>query len=98
MIQETSRRGHDHVEALSEGVLLGAHAHATVNGLTLEVRESRQFRHVLDDLSGEFPRGRQNQDARRSARLGKEFMENGQQECGGLAAARGRRGQYVNPP
>ena len=95
VIEQPARRGDDHVDAAAERVLLRAHAHAAVHRRARDRRVDRQLLEVRQDLGGQFARRRQHQRARRAPRLGHHAVEDGQQERGGLAAARHRAGQHV---
>ena len=95
MIEQSSRRGHDHVHAGAEGVLLGPHAHAAEDGRARHRGVHRELAQVLLDLSGELAGGGQDEGARHAATLGHEPVEDGQQERRRLAAPRHGAGQHV---
>jgi len=95
MIEQSSRRGHDHVHAGAEGVLLGPHAHAAEDGRARHRGVHGELAQVLLDLSGELAGGGQDEGARHTATLGHEPVEDGQQERRRLAAPRHGTGQDV---
>ena len=55
----------------------------------------RQVVSVVRDLLGQLARGREHERAGLPARLGQQALEDGEQEGGGLAAARHSRSQHV---
>src|SRR5664280_55074 len=95
MVEEAPGRRDDHVDAAPKRVLLGAHAHAAEDSRAGERRVDRERLEVLVDLRRQFARRGEDERARRAARLRDEAVEDGEDEGGGLAAARHRAGEEV---
>ncbi len=95
VVEEAPGRRDDHVDAAPERVLLRAHADAAEDGRAGHRRVDGELLQVLVDLRGELARGREDQRARRAARLGHEAVEDREDERGRLAAARHRAGEEV---
>ena len=85
----------DHVDAAAERVLLRPHADAAEDGRGGQRRVHGEVVEVFDDLRRQLARRRQDERARRAARLVDQPMEDRQQERGGLAAAGHRAGEQV---
>ena len=96
MIEQPARRADDDVDAAAERVLLRSHADAAVDRGRGQRRVHGEVVQVFDDLRRELARRRQDQRARRPARLRRiSCVQNRQQEGGGLAAAGHRAGEQV---
>ena len=78
-------------------MLLRSHADAAIDRGRCERRVHCQIVEVLDDLSRELAGWRQNERARRPARLPDQAVENGEQEGGSLSAAGHRACEQVLP-
>ena len=91
MIEQTSRRRHQHVEAARQRADLRAVRHAAEDDGDVERQTGREIAKALRDLAGEFARRAEHQDARpalrRGAFVGDEAVEDRQREGGGLAGA-----------
>ena len=95
VVEEAPGRRDDHVDAAPERVLLRAHPDAAEDGRAGHRRVDGELLEVLVDLRRELARGREDERARRAARLRHEAVEDREDERGGLAAARHRAGEEV---
>src|SRR5450759_867865 len=95
VVEKAARRRDDHVDAAPERVLLRAHSDAAENGRAGKRRVDRERLEVLVDLRRQLARGREDERARRAARLRHETVKDGEHERGGLTAARHRAGEDV---
>ena len=95
VIEQTSGRGDDDVDAAAEGVLLRPHADAAVDRGAGQRRVHGQLAQMLVDLRRQLARRREDQRARRAALLADQPVENRQQERRGLAAAGHGAGEHV---
>ena len=91
MVEQTSRRRHQHVEALGQRPDLGAVRHAAEDDGDVERQAGREVAEALGDLAGEFARRAEHENARAAARrrllVGDEAVENRQRERRRLAGA-----------
>ena len=87
VIEQPARRADDDVDAAAEGVLLRAHADAAEDGRAGDRRVDGEVGQVLEDLRGQLARRRQDERARRAARLRHQPLQDRQQERDRLAAA-----------
>ena len=97
MIEQPARGGDDDVDAAAEGMLLRAHADAAEDRRAGERRMHREAIELLEDLRSQLARRRQDERARRAARLVHQSVQYREQEGDRLAAARLRAGQQVSP-
>jgi hypothetical protein len=95
VVQEPSRRGHDHVHARPEGVLLRPHADAAEDGRARHRRVHGHLVQVLVDLGRQLARRGDDERAGHAAALRHEAVEDGQDERRRLAAARHGTGKHV---
>ena len=65
---QSSRRRHQHVEALGQGADLGAVRHAAEDDGDFERQAGREVAKALRDLAGEFARRREHENARAAPR------------------------------
>ncbi len=91
MVEQASRRRHQHVEALGQRPDLGARRHAAEDDGDVERQAGRKVAEALRDLAGEFARRRKHENARPAPRrrllVGDEAVEDRQGEGGRLAGA-----------
>ena len=87
-VDEAAGRGHHHVDALAQGLDLGLHGGAAVEGPDAQVAQAGQRRQHPVDLDGQLAGGHQDEGPRppRLAPLGP--LQEGQAEGQGLARAR----------
>ena len=97
VIEQTARSGHDHVDAVAEGMLLRPRADAAVDGRAGEGSVHRQVAQMLIDLRRQLARRRQDEGARRAALLADQLVEDRQQKRRALAAAGHGAGEDVLP-
>ncbi len=95
MVQQPARRADDDVDAAAERVLLRPHADAAEDRRRGERCMHGEIVEVFDDLRGELARRRQHERARAALPLGKQPLQHGQHERGGLAAAGHRAREQV---
>ena len=95
MIEQASGRADDDVDTAAKGVLLRAHADTAEHGRGGDRRVRREIVHVGKHLRRELARRRQDQRARRSARLAHQLMQDRQDKRRGLPGSRHRGGQQV---
>ena len=95
VVEEPARRRDDDVGASAERGLLRPHADTAIHRGAAQPREAGEVPAVLVDLRGELPRGRDDERARDAARLAVEVLQDRQQECRRLAAARHGAGEDV---
>lgn len=88
MVQQAARRGDDHVGAPAERPFLGTHGHTPVHRGPLDAGVPGQFVEVGQDLKRELPCGGQHQRPRGAPWAIHQMMQKGQEEGGGLPAAR----------
>ena len=91
VVEQAAGSGHDHVDAGAKRVLLRAHAHAPEDGGARERGVHGQRAQVLVDLGGQLAGGGEDEGAGGAPGLAVEALQDGQDEGGGLAAARSWR-------
>ncbi len=97
VIEQTSRRRHQHVHSGTERVFLRTHADPAVDRGAGDRRVHGQIAKMLVDLRGQLARGREDERARGAALLADQSMEDRQHERCGLSTARHRRCQNILP-
>jgi hypothetical protein len=95
VVEEPARRRDDDVDASAERGLLRAHADTAIHRGAGEAREAGKIPAMLVDLRGQLPRGRDDERARDAARLAVDVLQDREQECRRLAAARHGAGEDV---
>ena len=85
----------DHIDSRTESPLLRAHTNPTVHGCRLQAGVACQTVQVVVDLQREFTRRGEYQRPRRASAEAHEVVEDGEEECRGLSASRGRAGQEI---
>jgi len=95
VVQQATWRGHQHVHAGAQRLLLRTGGHAAVHGGAPQAGAGGQDAEVIEDLHGEFPRGRQDEGARAAGLPDGQAVQNGQEEGSGLAAAGDGGGHQV---
>ena len=88
MIEEAARCRDDDVHAAAKRVFLRPHRDAAIDSGRGDRRVDGQRVEILEDLRRELAGGREDERAGRAARLLDQAMQDGQEECRGLAAAR----------
>ena len=86
MIEQTARRGGEHVRARAQFVQLPSVTDAAINDGDFQIGEAREIADGRFHLRGEFARGFENERAR-TGRVLVQLCENGQRKRGGLARA-----------
>jgi hypothetical protein len=95
VIEQPSRRRDDHVDAAPERVLLRAVADAAEHRRAGHGRVHAEILQVLENLRGQFARGREHERARGAPGLVDQVVQNRQQKRRGLAAARLGAGKQI---
>ncbi len=96
-VEQAAGAGHQHLDAFLHGLDLRALAHAAVHGRGADLRSRREHRECLMDLFRQLPCRRENERGRAAAPGLEQTLENGQDECGGLAGAGLGRADAVMP-
>ncbi len=84
-VEQAARTGDEDLHAVSQRLDLGSGPDSAVDGRAPQPRPGREDADHVVDLVGQFARRRDDEGARRVARSFEQFVENGEDERGGLA-------------
>jgi hypothetical protein len=95
VVEQAPRRGHHDFIAGLEGLLLAGHADTAVHVYGAQVRAAGEPRTLFRGLGRDLTSGREDQRSRPAVAAAVETLNQWQQEGGGLAAPRLRRGDDI---
>ena len=97
VIQQSSGRADDHVDAAPERVFLGSHADPAEHRGGRDRSVNGKIGSIAEDLRGQLARGRQHEHASGATRAADESVENRQEEGGRFSAPRHGGREQVAP-